>query len=331
MTVVRPPITGDPQQDSWMDQVTNLINSGFFAQDTIVVSQGATGAQGARGIAGQDGFSTATLYLFQRQANGLPDTPPPDLQTDLVYDYENNVLYEQGNRTAPDGTPIVEWDGWTQFIPEDPDNASQYIWVITTNVADRQEQDLVPFTAWSTRTLLVAPTVSYDLESFGFDFIRANQSMVDVGVRVYRTVGETNAEITDLLNNNTANRPSSTWVHWTKHSVEARPSVAATWDPTVTYSTGNMVSREVDLPGTTPVVQRTYDFVSQANDNIADPATDGVMWRLADGSVDQRLDDIWSFTTGLTSGTDLTISAADVLTQTEFRAVLDDAVPLPYT
>ena len=331
MTVVRPPITGDAQQDSWMDQVTNLINSGFFAQDTIVVSQGATGAQGARGIAGQDGFSTATLYLFQRQANGLPDTPPPDLQTDLVYDYENNVLYEQGNRTAPDGTPIVEWDGWTQFIPEDPDNASQYIWVITTNVADRQEQDLVPFTAWSTRTLLVAPTVSYDLESFGFDFIRANQSMVDVGVRVYRTVGETNAEITDLLNNNTANRPSSTWVHWTKHSVEARPSVAAAWDPTVTYSTGNMVSREVDLPGTTPVVQRTYDFVSQANDNIADPATDGVMWRLADGSVDQRLDDIWSFTTGLTSGTDLTISAADVLTQTEFRAVLDDAVPLPYT
>ena len=331
MTVVRPPITGDPQQDSWMDQVTNLINSGFFTRDTLVISQGATGAQGARGVAGQDGFSTATLYLFQRQANGLPDTAPPDLGTDLVYDYENNVLYEQGNRTAPDGTPIVEWDGWTQFIPEDPDNASQYIWVITTNIADRQEQDLIPFTAWSTRTLLVAPTVSYDLESFGFDFIRANQNMVDVGVRAYRTIGETNAEITDLLENNVAGLPSSTWVRWTKHSLEARPTdLSNPWMENTPYARDVVVSRETELP-TMPVVSQPYNYVSLMDNNMSDPAQDGVNWRLADGSVDQRLDDIWNATTGMTSGVNLTISAADVLTQTEFRAVLDDATPLPYT
>ena len=331
MTVVRPPITGDHQQDSWMDQVTNLINSGFFTRDTFVVSQGSQGAQGARGVAGQDGFSSATIYLFQRQANFLPDTPPPDLATDLVYDYANNVLFEQGNRDDPDGNPIVEWDGWTQFIPEDPDNSHQYIWVITTNIADRQEQDLIPFTAWTVRTLLAVPTVSYDLESFGFDFIRANQNMVDVGVRAYRTIGETNAEITDLLENNVAGLPSSTWVRWTKHSLEARPSTADPWDNTRTYSSGERVSRAVDLPGTTPVIQGTYDYVSQSNNNTADPATDAVMWRIADGSVDQRLDDIWNATTGMTGGSNITISAADVLTQTEFRAVLDDATPLPYT
>ena len=331
MTVVRPPITGDHQQDSWMDQVTNLINSGFFTRDTFVVSQGSQGAQGARGVAGQDGFSSATLYLFQRQANFLPDTPPPDLATDLVYDYANNVLYEQGNRDDPDGNPIVEWDGWTQFIPDDPDNSHQYIWVITTNIADRQEQDLIPFTAWTVRTLLAVPTVSYDLESFGFDFIRANQNMVDVGVRAYRTIGETNAEITDLLNNNSAGLPSSTWVLWTKHSLEARPTDTSNpWVSGTTYARDDIVSRDTELP-TVPVVSQPYNYVSLMDNNLSDPAQDGVNWRLADGSVDQRLDDIWNATVGMTSGTDLTISAADVLTQTEFRAVLDDATPLPYT
>ena len=73
MTVVRPPITGDAQQDSWMDQVTNLINSGFFAQDTIVVSQGATGAQGARGIAGQDGTTVEEKdYKVDIRVHGRP-------------------------------------------------------------------------------------------------------------------------------------------------------------------------------------------------------------------------------------------------------------------
>ena len=155
--------------------------------------------------------------------------------------------------------------------------------------------------------------------------------MVDVGVRTYRSVGEINEEITALLDNNTAGLPSSTWIRWTKHSLEARPSIAAAWDPATTYSSGDRVSRAVDLPGTNPVVQGTYDYVSQSDNNTADPATDAVMWRIADGSVDQRLDDIWNATTGMTGGSNITISAADVLTQTEFRAVLDDATPLPYT
>ena len=101
MTVVRPPITGDHQQDSWTDQVTNLINSGFFTRDTFEVSQGAQGAQEARGVAGQDGFNTATLYLFQRQLNTMPDAPPQLLETDLIYDYNLAILYDQNNRFDP--------------------------------------------------------------------------------------------------------------------------------------------------------------------------------------------------------------------------------------
>ena len=323
---MRPPITGDAQQDSWMDQVTNLINSGFFQQDTRLPAGQSAGAQGARGQQGDDGFSAATLYLFQRVLTEN-DIPPP-LLTDLIYEYQNAVLYEQGNRTDAMGNLIQEWDGWTPFIPDD-DSLGQYIWVITTNIADQDITEGIPASQWSVRTLLVAPTVSYDLEAFGFDFIRANQNMVDVGVRAYRTVGETNAEITDLLVNNMAGNPSSTWVKWTKHSLLAQTHQALAWDPNEIYAEGEFASIMEDIGSGN---MRTYDYRSRTDNNQGNnPETDGTVWTIAGYSAAQRNDDIWNITTGDTSGVNLTISAADVLTQTEFRAVLDDETPLPYS
>ena len=327
MTVVRPPITGDAQQDSWMDQVTQLINSGFFARDTVLIAQGQAGSQGAAGLNGNDGFSTATLYLFQRQSNNLPENPPPDLTTDLIYDYRTNILFQQGNRTNADGEPIVEWNGWTQFIPEDPNNLNQYIWVITTNIADRQDTEAIPFTAWSNRTLLVAPAVNYEMESFGFDFIRANQLNVDLGVRIYRTVGEVSNEITELLKTSDTSN-GSTWVSWTKHSVNALLSGAVEWVPGQMYTEREIVRYDFSPPGvSTP---QPYEFRAVRDTSGTEAPLTSNDWTITDESVNKMNDDIWNFTDGINSGLDITVDAADVITQTEFRAELSDATPLPY-
>ena len=332
MTVVRPPITGDAQQDSWMDQVTNLINSGFFTRDTFIVSQGTAGTQGARGSAGQDGFNTATLYLFQRQLNTLPDSPPPDLATDLIYDYENNILFEQGNREDAMGNPIIEWDGWTQFIPEDPNSEAQYIWVITTNIADRQETDIIPFTQWSRRTLLAVPTISYEMDTTGFDFIRADQLSVDAGVLVTRYVGEAATDITASL--------TADHVKWSKHSLRATENSPLTqpWvsNPDPPYEIGNIVTDTVTLtaaiePLYTPSAVRTYEYVNlTGNNGTNSPSNDLTNWRLTDGSRIRQEDDQWTVNEGWTSGVNISVDNQEVIVQTEFRAQLrDDIAPVP--
>ena len=328
MTVVRPPITGDAQQDSWMDQVTNLINSGFFTRDTFIVSQGTAGTQGARGSAGQDGFNTATLYLFQRQLNTLPDSPPPDLATDLIYDYENNILFEQGNREDAMGNPIIEWDGWTQFIPEDPNSEAQYIWVITTNIADRQETDIIPFTQWSRRTLLAVPTISYEMDTTGFDFIRADQLSVDAGVLVTRYVGEAATDITASL--------TADHVKWSKHSLRATENSPLTqpWVSGATYEIGNVVTDTVTLtadPSYTLSAVRTYEYINLTGNNSANsPSDDMTNWRLTDGSRIRQEDDQWTVNEGWISGVNISVDNQEVIVQTEFRAQLrDDIAPVP--
>ena len=327
MTVVRPPITGDVMQDSWMDQVTQLINSGFFARDTVLISQGQAGAQGAAGINGLDGFSAATLYLFQRQSNNLPDTAPTDLTTNLVYDYINNILFDPNNRENADGELIQTWNGWTPFIPEDPNNLNQYIWVITVNVADRENTESIPFTSWSARTLLVAPAVNYEMESFGFDFIRANQLNVDLGVRIYRTVGEVSNEITDLLKTSDTSN-GSTWVTWTKHSVNAGLTGAAVWVSGNPYTEGDIVRFDFSPQGVSEA--QMYEFRAVRDTSGTDDPLTSNDWTITDESVNKMNDDIWNFTDGINSGLDITVDAADVITQTEFRAELSDSTPLPY-
>ena len=326
MTVVRPPITGDPQQDSWADQVTQLINSGFFARDTFVVSQGQPGASGIAGINGQDGFSTATLYLFQRQSNTLPDTAPPDLMTDLAFDYGTNTLYDPLNRTNAEGELIQTWDGWSPTIPEDPDNLNQYIWVIVTHIADREVTDVIPFTQWSGRTLLAVPTISYEMDTTGFDFIRADQLFVEAGVRVMRYVGEVGTEITTSL--------TADHVKWSKHSINASfDPTAPVWDNTTEYTEGMIVQRTITLtadPTYTPSAERTYNYIALQDNMGVAPESSTTDWRLTEGSNDQQNDDIWTVTDGWTEGPNIMVDNQEVLTQTEFRAELrDDVSPIP--
>ena len=57
MAIIRPPISGDSPQDSWMNQVTEAINKGLLAP-SVNPSEAA--------VISVDNFSAATIYLYTR-------------------------------------------------------------------------------------------------------------------------------------------------------------------------------------------------------------------------------------------------------------------------
>ena len=96
MAVQPPPITGDPEQDSFNQQVADAIN--FMPLGNVITEERiiASSVAGTRGAAGADGLNRAGLYLFQRtginEVNGLtaPDRLPDDFT--LQYNYSNATL-----------------------------------------------------------------------------------------------------------------------------------------------------------------------------------------------------------------------------------------------
>ncbi len=84
MPVIRPPITGDLQLDSWTDQLTRTINQGLVPG---AGGGGGTGTGiGARiatdGADGADGVSAVSVFMYQRsrtRAQG-PTLPPDDAE-----------------------------------------------------------------------------------------------------------------------------------------------------------------------------------------------------------------------------------------------------------
>ena len=77
MPVIRPPVLGDPSHDSWMNQVTQAINTQLI---TSVVgtsfSGGAEGAVGPTGADGVEGPHYAEVTLFTDPALSSPPTAP---------------------------------------------------------------------------------------------------------------------------------------------------------------------------------------------------------------------------------------------------------------
>ena len=57
MAIIRPPISGDSPQDSWMNQVTEAINKGLLAP-SVNPSEAA--------VISVNSFSAATVYLYTR-------------------------------------------------------------------------------------------------------------------------------------------------------------------------------------------------------------------------------------------------------------------------
>ena len=162
MPVQQPPITGDPQIDSFNQQVADSINTmplgNVITEQTVI----ATDIAGARGAAGADGINRATVFIYQR--TGLNETasltPPMRLsdQTVLQYNYDNSSLLTRDSTGAFTVGP--PWEGWYPTIPNrNPALRDDYVWFQSVNIADRDNTDLIAASEWSGVGLFTRPGV----------------------------------------------------------------------------------------------------------------------------------------------------------------------------
>jgi len=121
-TLIHPPITGDPQLDSWTYRLTSLINQGLNAGE-ISASQSSV-----------DSGSTA-LFLYQRSTS---NSTAPTLPTSVVYNFENSPIVSSAN------------NGWTSTIPT---TGGDNIWVTLRYVAARSGT-ITGSNSWNTAALL---------------------------------------------------------------------------------------------------------------------------------------------------------------------------------
>ena len=172
MAIIRPPITGDPVQDSWTDQITKALNQGLIGTGSISVTGTGGGGSGEAGQDGASGISAATLYLFRRHTSG--SVPPTGVSVDLLYDYQNSTI------TATDGSgqPFSEW---YTAIPDVTDQSGNYVWVTTVNIAQSASDtapEMISSSLWSTPASLTSPDayiadpdtgqISVDGELYGY-------------------------------------------------------------------------------------------------------------------------------------------------------------------
>ena len=149
MPVQQPPITGDPQVDSFNQQVANAINE--MPLGNVITTERIVGTDiaGSQGRAGADGFNRATVFIYQRtginEVNGLTAPDPISNNVSLQYTYDNSsLLANDGNGNFIIGPP---WEGWYNYIPErDPVARNDYIWFQAVNIADRGPTDLIDVT-----------------------------------------------------------------------------------------------------------------------------------------------------------------------------------------
>jgi len=137
MTVIRPPITGDVQLDSWMNEVSNTVSSGFG----VSVGAGASSLPGAGGNA----VNAVTLLLYKRySADSMPFAE--EITVDTVYTYSTTTLTNSSTGST------VNFDGWYRSIPDL--TQGDYLYAIQINIADRSNTEVISFDSWSSPTLI---------------------------------------------------------------------------------------------------------------------------------------------------------------------------------
>ena len=310
MPLLQPPITGDNQLDSWTYRLTQSINNGLLPGvgggpvhgDTDASGSGGTGTQG-----------NSIFYLYQRTIDEDIVPVVPDMVT---YDFTNL-----------DDVMVTANNGWTHEIPME--TGDFYIWVTFRYISDLVDVITNP-NSWDTPVLLSTPTISYEMSTFGFDFIRADQLTVEAGVLVTRYAGEVARDITASV--------TSDHVKWTKHSLGSMQPIADPWNAVTPYSRGERVTRALSLrnvanatyPGPTGLpIEFDYEYINTGATVGMDPA-DGTGWQFVEGSRIKNLDERWNVTEGWTSGANISVDNQEVITQTEFRAQLrDDIADVP--
>ena len=113
-----------PLQDGWYIWRRSVATKNDQSTDiTYEMIQGATGPQGP---GGGGGLNTATVWLFQRAAQGVPAVPVNNLR----YTFATGVL-------API-PPATTLEGWSQDIPTDDGNPC-YVTIATASSADASD------------------------------------------------------------------------------------------------------------------------------------------------------------------------------------------------
>ena len=187
MLLIRPPITGDAQLDSWTDRITRTLNAGGLPGGGG--SGGAGGGGGSQGPAGNDGADgvdgNTSLYLYTR-TNSLTTVPTPP--TSVTYDLDATPV----SITATGGSHTWE------HTPTELTSTDRYLWVTFRYVANRSGT-ITNANSWDTPVLLGLPgddaifvridnyrlpatgtassiTTAYDAGTFDFSTLRASQS-----------------------------------------------------------------------------------------------------------------------------------------------------------
>ena len=135
MAFLQPPITGDPQLDSWTLRLTQQINQGLVPGAAAQGGGGGGGAQGDPGADGQNGNSA--LYLYQRTTTDVAPTRP----TSVTFSF------------ATTGLTVTANEGWTNDLPE---TGGEYLWVTLRYVAE-QSGTITGASSWDTPVLLGTP------------------------------------------------------------------------------------------------------------------------------------------------------------------------------
>ena len=104
MAVIKPPITGDLVLDSWLNQITQALNTGVVGTSAGGTSQVKSGASG---------FNTATIYLYARTST---DSAPSAMNEETTYTYKTGVLV---NGASHDGVSngLGPNDVWFRNVP----------------------------------------------------------------------------------------------------------------------------------------------------------------------------------------------------------------------
>lgn len=130
MTIIRPPVTGDPQLDSWAHSVTDTILRDSSTVSELVDSNAA---------GTNDSVNAVTLILYKRyESETLPLSEY--IQTTLKYTYKTSSL------------DITNPDGWSREYPDV--NQGRVVFAIQVNIADTNEVELIPASAWSEPILI---------------------------------------------------------------------------------------------------------------------------------------------------------------------------------
>lgn len=130
MSVNRPPVTGDPQLDSWAHSVTDAL-----IRDSATVSElSALNVSGAN-----DSVNAVTLILYKRyESETLPLSEY--IQTSLKYTYSTSSL------------DVTNPDGWSREYPDV--NQGRVVFAIQVNIADTAKVEVIPASAWSNPILI---------------------------------------------------------------------------------------------------------------------------------------------------------------------------------